>query len=52
VRKSVDLGTLQPGKSADLLMLPRNPLEDIRNLGGHVPEMRAGEWLTPYEPPH
>lgn len=28
---SRDLGTLQPGKWADLLVLAKNPLEDIRN---------------------
>ena len=26
-----ELGTLEPGKWADLIVLDRNPLEDIRN---------------------
>jgi imidazolonepropionase-like amidohydrolase len=29
--KAADLGTLQPGKWADLIVLARNPLEDIKN---------------------
>ena len=29
--KATDLGTLQPGKWADLIVLARNPLDDIKN---------------------
>lgn len=45
VRKTADLGTLTPGKFADLWMLPKNPLEDVRNLHGPgIRKMRRGEW--------
>ena len=44
LRKSLDLGTLQVGKRADLLMMPKNPLEDIRNLR-QGREMLGGAWL-------
>ena len=40
-----DLGTLQAGKRADLLLLPGNPLEDIHNMIGHGREMVDGVWL-------
>ena len=37
-------GTIQAGKSADLIVLPKNPGEDTRNLrGGRV--MQSGEWV-------
>ena len=52
VRKSLDLGTLTPGKLADLWMLSKNPLEDVRNLRGNgVRQMRAGEWFNPDSEP-
>jgi imidazolonepropionase-like amidohydrolase len=44
LRKADELGTLQPGRSADLLMLPRSPLEDIRNLRDGGREMLDGAW--------
>ena len=46
LHKSDQLGTLQAGKRADLLMLPKNPIEDIRNLAaGGGREMRGGAWM-------
>jgi len=46
LRKSDELGTLQAGKRADLLMLPKNPIERIRNLAAAGSrEMRGGAWL-------
>lgn len=36
---SQDLGTLQPGQRADILVLDANPLEDIHN-----PEKIAALW--------
>src|SRR5262249_21030890 len=45
VRETAELCTLTPGKFADLWMLPKNPLEDIRNLRGPgIRQMRHGEW--------
>lgn len=46
VRRSIELGTLQPGKAADLLLLPKNPIEDIRNLRSGGREMRDGDWVN------
>jgi imidazolonepropionase-like amidohydrolase len=40
--KSIDIGTLQPGKLANLWMLPKNPIEDIRNLSAAHREMMEG----------
>ncbi|HEV2447590.1 MAG TPA: amidohydrolase family protein [Candidatus Sulfopaludibacter sp.] len=37
-------GAIQPGKRADLLLLPANPGEDIRNLRRVDRRMTAGEW--------
>jgi imidazolonepropionase-like amidohydrolase len=37
-------GTLEPGKRADLLLLPANPAEDIRNLRKAARVMRDGQW--------
>jgi imidazolonepropionase-like amidohydrolase len=44
-RKSLERGTLQFGRSADLWMLPKNPIEDIRNLRTRGREMIAGAWF-------
>ena len=38
-----DLGTLQPGKLADLVILDKNPLEDIRNTNTVRWVMKNGE---------
>ena len=40
------MGTIQPGKRADFLLLSANPGEDIRNLGRVAGRMRDGEWTT------
>jgi imidazolonepropionase-like amidohydrolase len=45
LRRTLDLGTLQTGKRADLLMLPKNPIEDIRNLQQRGREMLGGAWV-------
>ena len=45
LRKTVELGTLQAGKRADLLMLPKNPIEYIRNLRQRGREMLGGVWV-------
>jgi imidazolonepropionase-like amidohydrolase len=43
--KSDEIGTLQAGRRADLIVLSANPLEDIRNVTKKVREMRGGEWV-------
>jgi imidazolonepropionase-like amidohydrolase len=45
LRKTLDLGTLQVGRRADLLMLTKNPIEDIRNLRQPRREMLGGAWV-------
>jgi imidazolonepropionase-like amidohydrolase len=37
-------GTIEPGKRADLLLLPSNPVEDIRNLRKASRVMHDGRW--------
>jgi imidazolonepropionase-like amidohydrolase len=39
------LGTLEPGKEANLLLLSANPLEDTRNLTRVERAMHRGEWV-------
>jgi imidazolonepropionase-like amidohydrolase len=41
-RKSLDIGTLQPGRLANLWMLAKNPIEDIRNLKSSHREILEG----------
>jgi Tol biopolymer transport system component len=42
IGRSTELGSLEPGKFADLLVLERNPLEDIRNTLAIVHVMKNG----------
>jgi len=39
------MGTVEPGKRADLLLLSANPAEDIRNLRKVDRIMRGGQWM-------
>ena len=45
LRKSGELGTLEPGRYADLMLLSANPLEDVRNLRKIDRLMLNGEWV-------
>ena len=38
-------GTVAPGKRADLLLLGKNPLEDVTNARKIRGVMAAGEWF-------
>ena len=38
-------GTVAPGKRADLLLLGKNPLEDVANARKIRGVMAAGEWF-------
>jgi len=40
-----DLGTVEPGKLADLIVLDANPLQEIRNTIKIDRVMRAGKWV-------
>jgi len=45
LRKGDDLGTLEPGRRADLMLVSANPLEDVRNLRKIDRLMLNGEWV-------
>ncbi|MCC6174692.1 MAG: amidohydrolase family protein [Chloroflexi bacterium] len=40
------VGTLEPGKEADILVVEANPLDDVRNLRDVVGVFKAGECVT------
>lgn len=44
-----ELGTIEPGRQADLVLLNRNPLEDIRNLEAVEWVMRGGTLWHPWQ---
>lgn len=43
LRLDQDLGTIEPGKLADLVLLDKNPLDDIRNLSMVARVFKGGE---------
>lgn len=45
LRQSDQLGSIEPGKRADLLLLSANPAEDIRNLRAVHRIMLNGQWV-------
>jgi len=45
LRKTDELGTIEPGRYADLLLVSANPLEDVRNLRKIDRIMLHGEWV-------
>lgn len=47
IGKTNELGTIEPGKTADLLVLAANPLDDIANLRKFERRMVAGHWQQP-----
>lgn len=49
--RETELGTLEPGKAADLLIVDANPLQDLRNLGKVHTVMKAGRLYFPVQSP-
>jgi len=45
LRKTEELGTIEPGRFADLMLVSANPLEDVRNLRKIDRVMLHGEWV-------
>jgi len=45
LRKGDELGTVEPGRLADLMLVSGNPLEDVRNLRKIDRLMLNGEWV-------
>jgi imidazolonepropionase-like amidohydrolase len=45
LRKADELGAIEPGRRADLMLVTANPLEDIRNLRKIDRLMLNGEWV-------
>jgi imidazolonepropionase-like amidohydrolase len=45
LRKADELGTIEPGRRADLILVTANPLEDVRNLRKIDRVMLNGEWV-------
>lgn len=45
LRKTDELGTIEPGREADLMLVSANPLEDVRNLRKIDRVMLHGEWV-------
>jgi imidazolonepropionase-like amidohydrolase len=39
-------GTIEPGKRADLLLTPKNPLQDLSTLANHCGVMTHGRWIS------
>ena len=47
LKKLAELGTIDAGKRADLVLLNANPLEDVRNFRSIDRVMLEGEWIAP-----
>ena len=45
LRKGDEIGTVEPGRLADLILVSANPLEDVRNLRKIDRLMLNGEWV-------
>jgi len=46
---AADSGTVEAGRRADLILLDRNPLADVRNMAGRAGVMVNGRWIPQAE---
>ncbi len=45
-KDSADFGTIETGKRTDLILVDRNPLEDVSNIQNNSGVMVRGKWLS------
>jgi imidazolonepropionase-like amidohydrolase len=50
LRQSDRLGSIEPGKLADLLLVSANPADDVRNLRAIDRVMLNGQWVEKISP--
>jgi len=46
LRKEAEIGTIEIGKKADLLLVDQNPLIEMKTIKNHCGVMARGEWLS------
>jgi imidazolonepropionase-like amidohydrolase len=46
LNKANEIGTIEPGKKADLLLVNTNPLDDIDALRAYCGVMIKGQWMS------